>query len=280
MSSASAAKEERKKRELAKRARRREKLLLGVLLCAIFFQEFCSARLLTASSDETMHLPAGYTYWKTGDFRLNPEHPPLIKLLAALPLLPMNPYVKWDDPTWSGDPPDQVRFGVRFLYSSDSVLGKGAADQMLFWARLPVMLLSVLLGWYVFAWARALYGTNAGLAALFLYAFCPNILAHSRFVTMDLGLSCFFVMTIYYVWRFARFGGRRNVALAGVALGLALATKFSAIILLPSVAVLLAMAVAERAGGGRRRARAPPSPTSRRSRTPGGACCSRRRRTR
>jgi hypothetical protein len=245
----SAAKEERKQKELARRARRRERLLLAVLLGAVFFQEFCSARLLNASSDETMHLPAGYTYWKTGDFRLNPEHPPFIKLLAALPLLPMNPYVKWEDPTWSGDPPDQVRFGVRFLYSSDPVLGKGAADRMLFWGRTPVMLLSVLLGWYVFLWARDLYGARAGLAALFLYAFCPNILAHSRFVTMDLGLSCFFVMTAFYVWRFSRSGGRRNAALAGVSLGLALATKFSAIILLPTVAVLLGMAVAQRQGG-------------------------------
>ena len=246
----SAAREERIQRQIASRSRRRERLLLVLLLGALFFQEFCSARLLNASSDETMHLPAGYTYWKTGDFRLNPEHPPFIKLLAALPLLPMNPYVKWDDPTWNGNPPDQVRFGVRFLYSSDALLGKDAADRMLFWARLPVMLLSVLLGWYVFAWARDLYGPRAGLAALLLYAFCPNILAHSRFVTMDLGLSCFFVITFYYVWRFTRFGGRRNVALAGVALGLALATKFSAIILLPSIVVLLGMSVAEKGGTG------------------------------
>jgi hypothetical protein len=221
------------------RARRRETLLLGALLAALLLQEFCSARLLNASSDEAMHLPSGYTYWKTGDFRMNPEHPPFIKLLAALPLLPMHPYVKWDDPTWKNEPPDQIRFGIRFLYSND-------ADRMLLWGRLPVMLLSVLLGWYVFRWARDLYGSKGGLAALFLYAFCPNILAHSRFVTMDLGLSCFFLITTYYVWRFARLGGIGNVAAAAIALGLALATKFSAVILLPTVAVLLAMAVFER----------------------------------
>jgi hypothetical protein len=189
-----------------------------------------------------MHLPSGYTYWKTGDFRLNPEHPPFIKLIAAAPLLLMNPYVKWDDPTWKNDPPDEVQFGVRFLYSNN-------ADRMLFWGRLPVMLLSVLLGWYVFRWARDLYGARAGLVALFLYAFCPNILAHSRFVTMDLGLSCFMLITAYYVWSFTRLGGLRNVAAAGVALGLALATKFSAVILLASVFVLLGMAALERRTG-------------------------------
>jgi hypothetical protein len=220
----------------------REKFLLASLLTILFLQEFCSARLLNSSYDETLHLPSGYTYWKTGDFRLNPEQPPLIKLIAAAPLLLMNPDVKWDDPTWKNNPPDQVRFGMRFLYLND-------ADRLLFWGRLPVMLLSVLLGWYVFRWARDLYGSRAGLAALFLYAFCPNILAHSRFVTMDLGLSCFFFITAYSVWRFTRLGGLRNLVAAGVALGLALATKFSAVILIPSVLALLGLAALERPGG-------------------------------
>src|SRR5437870_7767171 len=47
--------------------------------------------LLTASptSDETAHLAAGYSYLVTHDYRLNPEHPPLVKMFAALPLLGM-----------------------------------------------------------------------------------------------------------------------------------------------------------------------------------------------
>ncbi len=228
----------------------RERFLLAALLAVLFLQEFCSARLLNCSSDESMHLPSGYTYWVTGDFRLNPEHPPFIKLIAALPILPMHPYVKWDDATWKNDPPDEVRFGVRFLYSND-------ADRMLFWGRIPVMLLSVLLGLYVFRWARDLYGAHAGLAALFLYAFCPNILAHSRFVTMDLGLSCFFLITAYYVWRFTRLGGLRNLAAGSVAMGLALATKYSAVILLPAVFVLLGIAAFEPRSGKPSAARVP-----------------------
>ncbi len=218
------------------RSARRRTVLLVALLAAVFLQEFCSAGLLNASADEPAHLPAGYTYWKTGDFRLNPEHPPFIKLLSSLPIvLFMNPVVRWDDPSWLKDPPDQVQFGVRFLYSNH-------ADEMLFWGRLPVILLSVLLGYYVFRWAGDLYGRRAGLVALFLYAFCPNILAHSRFVTMDLGLSCFFFITLYYLWRFSTRGSLGNLALAGVAMGLALATKFSAVILLPLLPGLMAIA--------------------------------------
>ena len=225
-----------KTRILANRAVARRTVLLVALLGAVFFQEFCSLSYLTAAADEPAHLPAGYTYWKTGDFRLNPEHPPLIKLLAALPIvLFMDPVVKWEDPNWTKDPPDQTAFGVRFLYSNN-------ADEMLFWGRLPVVLLSVLLGYFVFRWASELYGRHAGLAALFLYAFCPNILAHSRFVTMDLGLTCFFFLTLYYLWRFSKQGRLRNLVLAGVAMGLALATKFSAVVLVPLLPALLALA--------------------------------------
>jgi len=225
-----------KARILAGRAAARQTALLVALLLAAFLQEFCSLSYLTASADEPAHLPAGYTYWKTGDFRLNPEHPPFIKLLSSLPtFLFMDPVVKWDDPSWTKDPPEQTTFGVHFLYSNH-------ADEMLFWGRVPIVLLSILLGYFVFRWASELYGRRAGLAALFLYAFCPNILAHSRFVTMDLGLTCFFFLTVYWLWRFSREGRIRNLVFAGVAMGLALATKFSAVILVPLLPALLALA--------------------------------------
>src|SRR5258708_35224252 len=41
----------------------------------------------TSTCDEFVHLPAGYTYLTRHDYRLNPEHPPLAKIWAALPLL-------------------------------------------------------------------------------------------------------------------------------------------------------------------------------------------------
>src|SRR5215831_13621769 len=80
------------------------------LLLSFWLQMFFALPKLSATADEVAHLPAGYTYWTTRDFRMNPEHPPLVKLLAALPLLPMGPYVKWDDATWTGNPPDEVKF--------------------------------------------------------------------------------------------------------------------------------------------------------------------------
>ena len=212
------------------------RLGVAVLLAALFLQEVLSMRLLTASSDEAEHLSAGYSYLETGDFRLNPQHPPLIKTLAAVPLLFLDTRFNLDDPNWKSDPPRAVPFGVNFLYTND-------ADRLLFWGRLPIVFLSLLLGVYVYKWARELFGTPAGLMALFLYSFCPNIIAHSRVVTMDVGLSCFFLISLYYLWRFVREGGNGNRLAAGAALGLALASKFSAVILLPTFALILAAAV-------------------------------------
>ena len=128
-------------------------LPVAFLLTAMLLQAVSSMRLLSATYDETTHLPSGYTYLRTGEFRLNPQHPPLIKLLSALPLLPLRPEMNLDDPAWSGQPNDEWSFGYRFLYGND-------ADRLLFWGRLPNVLLSLLLAFYVFRWARELFGND------------------------------------------------------------------------------------------------------------------------
>ncbi len=189
-------------------------------------------RLMNASCDETTHLPSGYTYLKTGQIILNPQHPPLIKQMCALPLLFLKPKLHLSD-DWLEKPPDEWRFGYYFLYSND-------ADRLFFWGRLPIVLLSLLLGFFVYKWASELYGVSAGIAALFLYVFSPGIIAHSRFVTMDIGLSCFTFISLYYLWRHVRCGKPGCRMLTGLYLGLALGTKYSAVILLPVFLVLLA----------------------------------------
>ena len=212
----------------------------GACLLALLLQCVLSMSTMGASYDEHAHLPAGYTYWKTGDFKLNPQHPPLVKLVAALPLLFLGPKVDWSDESWAGARPSQWRFGTRFLYSWGN-----DADRMLFWGRLPIVALSLLLGLYVFRWSAERFGPRAGLFALLLYAFCPNVIAHARFVTMDLAVSCFLTMTLYYLWRYWTAPARRAAVLCGVSLGLALAAKFSALVLAP--VVILALFLAPRA---------------------------------
>ena len=188
------------------------------------------------TSDERVHLPAGYAYWKTRDFRLNPEHPPLVKLLCAAPLL----LLELRMPTTTPDPGQtyhayQPIFGSRFLFSQD-------ADRILFWGRLPALFLGVLLVVLLFFWSWELHGSfGAGLTTLFLAALEPTLLAHSHYVTDDVALACFSVMAFFFLWRFVRTSRLRDLLLAVLGLGLALASKFTSLFLVPGFIYLLAV---------------------------------------
>jgi 4-amino-4-deoxy-L-arabinose transferase-like glycosyltransferase len=214
----------------------------ALLLSAMLLQALLSMRLLSATFDETTHLSSGYSYIITGDFRLNPQHPPFIKILSALPLLPLQPEMNLEDPAWSESPYDEWSFGYRFLYGNE-------ADRLLFWGRLPNVLLSLLMAFYVFRWARELFGEASGLTALFLCAFSPTIIAHARLVTFDVGLACFSTIALYHLRHYLLKGKARHLCLAGLGLGMAMASKFSGLLLLPIFALLFGWSLIKPAAG-------------------------------
>lgn len=206
--------------------------VFALLLIALFAQAVLSMRLLSASTDELTHLPSGYSYLAHGDVQLNPQHPPLMKLLCAAPLLLLEPKI---DPTafdFSAGLPNEWEFGFRFLYGND-------ADRLLFWGRMPVVLTALGLAAYVFVWSRRLFGRAAGVGALVLCAFSPTVIAHARLVTFDVPLAFFATMALYHLWRYERSGEGLQLGLAGLGLGLAMATKFSGLVLVPVFGLLL-----------------------------------------
>lgn len=207
-------------------------LTLLVLCACVFAQAFVSLRQKSLTYDEISYIPAGYSYVKTGDYRLNPEQPPLMKLLAGVALLPLDPVLPTDDSSWTdagaGVGNTQWLFGEEFLiHANDN------GEALILAARLPVVFVLILLVAVAYLFARDLYGRSAGLVAAALCAFSPNLLAHGRLATTDLGLTCFVLLTVYTFHRFTRAPTVGNLLLAGVALGLALLTKFSAVLLLP-----------------------------------------------
>jgi len=192
------------------------------LLSAFWLQMFLALPKLSATTDEVVHLPAGYTYWATRDFRLNPEHPPLAKLIAAVPLLALKPHLDLSWPEWKSN--QEAIFGYGFLYTND-------ADRLLFWGRVPMLLLATLGGLVVFFWARDMFGRTAGLFALAMFAFSPNLLAHGMLVTTDVPVAVFITLALYLYWKNAQHPAILTSLGFGLATGAAMACKFSAAIL-------------------------------------------------
>ena len=189
----------------------------------------------SATFDEGTHLPAGYTHLALGDHRLNPEQPPLVKILAAAPLLAVDPEVRTDHVAWTTA--RQWEFGRRFLYSWND------GDRLLFLGRLPMVALTLVLIAAIFLRTRRLAGGPAAAIALGLAALSPDLLAHGNLVTTDVGLGLFVFLAVAafdHLTRRATWGG---LLLTGLATGAALSTKFSGLVLGPVLLVLGAVAV-------------------------------------
>ena len=184
--------------------------------------------------DEATHLSAGYSYLRTGDYRLNPEHPPLGKILAALPLLPLQPDLDTASDVWKRG--DQVGFGAKFLYRN-----RIPADTMLFRARLVTVFFTLSLGLAISLWTRGRFGPAPALLALFLYALDPNFLAHGHYVTNDV-LLCLLAFLACIGWdAYLRAWRVRDLLLTALAVAAAMASKFSAPFLLPVFLLLFAV---------------------------------------
>jgi hypothetical protein len=183
--------------------------------------------------DERAHIPAAYSYVRFGDMRLNPEHPPLLKDLAGLPLLALNLSFPLNSDEWKNGANEQWSVGDMFVNCARPDMGCNSSDAILFWSRLPIILIAVILGIALFLWTRELRGTLAGLLAVTLYAFDPNIIAHNHYVTTDIGIAAFLFFAFYFFVRFLKNPNYKNVLWAGIFLGLAELTKFSAVLLFP-----------------------------------------------
>lgn len=207
-------------------------IVVGILL-AHFLVSLSVSSQESAIFDEKAHIPAAYSYVRYGDMRLNPEHPPLLKDLAGLPLLALQPAFPLQSSEWQSGVNEQWTIGDMFINCTKPDIACNDADAILFWSRLPIILLSLLLGLGIFIWTRELGGTLAGLFAVTLYAADPNVIAHNHYVTTDLGIAAFIFFAFYFFVRFLKNPNLENTIAAGIFLGLAQLTKFSAVLLFP-----------------------------------------------
>lgn len=222
-------------------------MLVGMLIL-FAAQALYSSPQKSAAFDEEYHLAAGYAYLRTGDFRMSRSHPPLINALSALPLLGRTDInLPLEHPSWEAA--DYFIFSDVFMWQTGN-----DAQSLLVAARVPIVLLGMLLVFVVFWCARQWAGAVGGWVALFLTTFDPNLLANSRLVTTDLGLTLFFFVAAWLLWRWLERPTALNLILAGAAAGLASASKFTGLLIWPVFAAVL---LVYPAGGARRRGRLP-----------------------
>jgi MFS family permease len=199
--------------------------------------------------DEVSHLPAGYSYVRDGKITLNPQHPPLVKRLAGASVWLWRKDLAMDRRFLDGTPPPpkpgelapEWEFGRRFLFDQPDDRDHAMAGEILRRGRLPNVIGFALLQALVFLWSRSLFGNLGGLVSLALSAVCPNLIAHSALVTFDAPLATAYLGAVYAFWRWVERPGAVRLVIAGAALGIALAVKFSAVFLFPTLAALLAL---------------------------------------
>jgi 4-amino-4-deoxy-L-arabinose transferase-like glycosyltransferase len=181
--------------------------------------------------DEAVHLSAGYSALRTGDFRINPEHPPLIKLLSGIPLLPLGLNLPTDHPSWESR--DQWEFGRQLLYHNSV-----SSNTILFAGRLANILLTLALVLAVTLVARRLFGWTGAFLTLAVAVFDPTLIAHGHLVTTDVGVALFFFLTILSFARFLQSGRRTDLLVFLAIFAAAQLAKFSAVTLFPIIILL------------------------------------------
>lgn len=200
-------------------------LMMGLLAGGAALRE-------SATIDEIAHLGAGVSYLQKLDMRLNGEHPPLAKVIAALPLVLRGVRADYTSLPWTlSDQYFQSAFG-EWAFGNWFLTRWNNSATVLAWGRLPMLLLTLALGWAVFAYGRQLGGHWGGLLCVTLYATAPVFLTFGPLVLTDVAVTLFSLLALWALANLWREPSRRNEWTFAAWLAAALLSKFSAGLLL------------------------------------------------
>jgi hypothetical protein len=203
--------------------------IAAFLLALLAAAQIGSAVVESPINDEPMHVTAGYVYLTTGEYKMDLSHPPLARVLAALPLLslrlkPIPAAMAWPE--------------FRNMIWANRV----SAETIMLRARSVIIALTFCFGLWLAWWTRLRFGSAVALLALAFFAFDPNLIAHGHYVTTDL-VASFGIFLACTLWAdFLQKPNWKSLALAAIALGIALVSKYSAIYLLFVLPLLYATA--------------------------------------
>lgn len=210
----------------------RHRVAVASLLLLFALQCLLSLSQKAPTFDEVLFIPSGYAFLCTGSTLTNPEAQPLPRILSALPLLVLQPQL----------PPEEPVFEKRYHWGADVLFHQNSsrAGQIVFWARIPVIILGLCLLLIIFHWSKTLFGLAGAWISLGFASMDPNLIAHSSLATSDLPFTFCFILTLYlYVSNLRKSEGLLPILLPGAALAAALLCKTTAWLLIPILFVIL-----------------------------------------
>lgn len=210
---------------------------LAVLLLAVFLAQgiFLIQETSPTADEIPFHMVNGYAYLKTGDYRMSPANPALLREWMALPWLFIRPKLNLNKQSWAEA--ESIPFAHDFFYVDNRRL----AEKLLYSSRFMILLLGLALGAVIYLWSRSLYGVGGGLLSLALYVFCPNFLAHSSIAHTDVGVSFFSVLAAFFLWRYLEFSRSADFLGTAMALGFACAAKYNALVFGPLFLLIIVL---------------------------------------
>jgi 4-amino-4-deoxy-L-arabinose transferase-like glycosyltransferase len=209
----------------------RYSVVAGLLLLLMAILAGGAALRESVTIDEVSHIGAGVSYLQKFDLRLNEEHPPLTKVLAALPLVLRGTRADYSHISWTISEKFFPAYMGQWVFGEWLLTKWNNPVTTLAWARLPMLLLTLALGWVLYVCARRLGGNWGGLLCLSVYVSTPAFLAFGPLVHTDIAVTLFSLLAL---WRFAEIWqnpNRKNAMLFALALAGALLSKFTAGIL-------------------------------------------------
>lgn len=204
------------------------------LFCAFAVQLVFHAVRTSATVDEGAHILAGHRHLQCGDFGINPEHPPMLKMLAAVPL----EFMTLEEPAFECG--SRLTTKPEMFADGTSFVVRNGIDRVVVSTRLAASLPSLFLAILVFAAAWAMFGRWEGLTALALIAFEPSLIAHGSLVTTDMAITATVFAAVFAVYSWRERQTWFRLLVAGLAFGLMLAAKHSAVVFLPIILAVLA----------------------------------------
>lgn len=215
-------------------------LAAGLVLVLFWALLVASVRDKSVTYDETVHATAGYTYWKSNDYRMNPENGNLPQRWAALGLLGAGTkFPPADAPGWLAT--DEWELGDHWFNRMGNDI-----SSLLLHGRAGSAVLAVALAALVWFWSRRIFGPVGGMLSLLLCVLNPSILANGPLMTSDTAAALFFLGAIGAWWLLLQRLSPGRLVLSALTMGGLFVAKMSAPLIIPMALVLVVVRLLRR----------------------------------